>query len=139
MSANKFNIVEIRESSALSKEQLERILGLLPIDFQVVNQNAPRDFSNANPHHEPLEVYHSASVISIYPQKGKRLYCATLTDMDFPIRPDNIMDDQLGLRSCFHPRLESFGIKTAYGNFASTAAINGEIEIDIYKYATGSR
>lgn len=120
---NQFRIIKC--DGWLSRDQLEILLKKLPIKFVTVDKNAPTQYFTYGKNGYVMDVYHFVGVISIYPLDGKRLHCASLTNMDFPIRPDNIMDDTIGLRCCFHPKLSSFGIQT--NDFGT------DIEIDIYK------
>ena len=121
----KFNILECQ--GILNSEQLETVLKKFPVDFYLVDEYVDPGISFQECKKEPVDVYHSTGVISIYPPKGKRLSNAILTKWNFPINPDNIMDDQLGLRCCYHPRLSAFGVELVeHGD---------EIEIDIHKFS----
>lgn len=116
----------------LDQRDLEAILDRLPIVFFTVDINSPRRTAFQTHEKGEMEVYHSARVISIYPPNGKRISCATVIKPEFPLRSDNIMDDQLGLRCCYHPKLEDFGIEPRDSRFGS------EIEIDIFKHPKGN-
>lgn len=126
---------EIKQCSGgiLDESQLEGLLEKLPFNFNFAKEETyPWDVSGSY-EQAFLEVYHSASVISLYPPNGMRLSCATVTDWDFPLRPDNMMDDCLGLRCCFHPRLSSFGLDVR------GQVVGDEIEIDIHKFPIESK
>ncbi|GEM_PF-3474749 len=116
----------------LDQGELERVLILLPITFTTCDEDYEvKILAEPKGRDKVMRVEHSNSVVSIYPPVGKRLYCATVTNRDFPLRPDNIMDDQIGLRCCYHPRLASFG-----GNLGKKYRYRfDEIEIDIFKYS----
>lgn len=119
----------------LSRDQLNTLLARLPISFEVVGADySPLAMcpSGENKSNE-MEVYHRAGVVSLKPAEGKRLWNAAVTDSDFPFRPDNIMDDNIGLRCCYHPKLASFGLpaKDKHGY--------DSIEVDIYKYPSNNR
>ena len=120
-----FDILGIAENSRLDMNALERLLRQLPINLWTCDEKADYDLHPNTFATDRIEVTHSAYVVYLCPPKGKRLQGATVTNPDFPLRPDNIMDDQIGLRCCYHPFLESFGIP-AYTREA--------IEIDIFKY-----
>lgn len=116
----------------LNQGNLRGLLSKLPINFFLVNENIPLDQSIDQNSQGVIEVYHIARVISLYPPEGKRLCGATLIDMDFPLRSDNIMDEVLSsVRCCYHPRLTSFGLPII-DNW-------DEIEIDIHKNPRGHR
>ena len=111
----------------LRKEQVGRILTVLPMNFYMVNSNVPFSESVIEETPATLDVYHRARVISLYPQSGKRLSKAVVKNMDFPLRSDCVMDENIGLRCCYHPKLTEFGIKLNDNR--------DEIEIDIHKYS----
>ena len=127
---NKFNIIKSEERAVLDKSQLVKLLEKLPMVFYTVDQSVPP--TNAIYKHETgeIEVRHSACVVEFHPPRGKYLSNAMLTDMDFPIRPDNIMDENIKLRCCFHPRLSSFGLE----NSTKRGTLDKEIELDIFKF-----
>jgi hypothetical protein len=129
---DKFKIIELTPHAQLNREELEQLLSLLPIKFETVDEPVSPQEALYKPKDGIMEVYHDAGVVSFYPPSGKRLYNACLFDMDFPIRPDNIMDDTLGLRCCFHPDVTSFGMfpRTFHGD---------TIELSIYKYSKKNR
>lgn len=127
---NKFNIVECENRAILSKEQLEKLLNKLPITFYTVDKSVHPNFSYQSHEKGEIEVRHSAAVVTFHPPKGTYLSNAILTNMDFPIRPDNIMDDQLGLRCCYHPKLSSFGLE----NSEKRGILDEYIELDIHKF-----
>jgi hypothetical protein len=141
----KYELMQI--SGVLDKPQLESLLDQLPFEFSIVeDEKDPRDTLYTE-ERGPIEVYHFGPVVSIYPKDGKRLSNARVIDMDFPLRPDNMMDDTLGLRCCFHPRLTSFGINYVM-NLGSRVPLDSshelgkfldEIEIDIHKFPIESR
>lgn len=124
--ADRFNIIECE--GHLTRKQLEKVLEQFPVDFYLVSKGTDSRISHEKHKLERMEVYHGASVIRLYPPKGKKLSNAHVTNPNFQFRPDNIMDDQLGLRCCYHPKLTNFGITSVDNNL-------GDIEIDIYKFA----
>ncbi|VVB78552.1 Uncharacterised protein [uncultured archaeon] len=127
--SNKFNIIECK--GILNRSQLEMLLAKLPISFKIVDESInPAEGFRYETVGE-MQAYHSARVISLFPLQFKRLSNAVVTDRDFPFRPDNIMDDNIGLRCCYHPKLTSFDIP-AVDNW-------DEIEIDIHKFPHESR
>src|SRR3989339_1128328 len=106
----KYRIVEY-ENGMLKRDELETVLQGFPMEYRFAKEETdPREVYNAFDK-GTMEVYHHAGVISLFPENGYRVACATVTDWDFPIRADNMMDDTLGLRCCFHPRLSLFGIR----------------------------
>jgi len=107
---------------------LEEVLRMLPIDFFTVEDNVREEISYSQAEQGVMDVYHDTLVVEIYPPTGRRLSNSSMIDMDFPIRPDNIMDDQCGLRCCFHPKFSSFGMA-----FPSGLKVH-EFEIDIHKF-----
>jgi hypothetical protein len=130
---DRFKIVELTEHAQLNRQELEQLLKILPISFETVDESIPpNNWVSSDDKNEVMEVYHDAGVVNLYPPNGSRLYNACLYNMDFPIRPDNIMNDTLGLRCCFHPKVSSFGInpRTCHGD---------SIEIDIHKYSRENR
>jgi len=127
---NKFKIIESGRNATLSKNQLLKLLGNLPIVFYTVDMSVPPLFSYQSHEKGEIEVRHSAAVVDFHPPKGKYLSNAVLTNMDFPIRPDNIMDENIKLRCCFHPKLESFGLE----NSRKRGIVDKDIELDIYKF-----
>lgn len=133
MIKNKINITECDASAVLTRQNLEKLLKKLPIAFYTAQKGVNPNVSYAYHKRGEMEVVHSAAVISIYPKKGEYLSNATLLDRDFPIRPDNIMDDQLGLRSCFHPKLSSFGLESS----TARGITDDEVEIDVHKFPRG--
>jgi hypothetical protein len=115
---------------------LNIVLAKLPMEFFFAQDITDPQalFNYQSTHHKgQMEVYHVASVIALFPEDGERLACATVTDFDFPLRTDNIMDDGLGLRCCFHPKLESFDLGHLANDFLD------EIEIDVHKFPYKSR
>jgi calcineurin-like phosphoesterase len=119
-------------SGILDEDQLKTLLRKLPIEFQTVNADFPdRHVPLNKEEYREIEVYHYAQVVSLNPAQGRRLWNAYVTNSDFPLRPDNIMDDNIGLRCCYHPKLASFGLPIIKD-------IN-EIEIDIFKYPNSNR
>lgn len=127
----RFNIVDA-EGGVLTRGQLEKVLAALPIDFYTVADEA--EARTAVQHHKvgSMDAYHNAYVISLYPPKGKKLSNAVVTNPDFPLRPDNIMDYNPGLRCCFHPKLIAFGMSLVS---KVPKLVSDYIEIDIYKYS----
>lgn len=121
---NKFKVIECK--GILKGEQLDKILELLPFNFYTVEHDLDPERAFSSIKQRSIDVYHRARVISLYPPTGRRIYNAQVSDWEFPLRPDNIMDEQLGLRSCFHPRLTSFGLQPIEDW--------DEIEIDIHKF-----
>jgi hypothetical protein len=106
--------------------ELEKIIERMKKFNNVVDAKVPARDSVMEEKPAMIDIYHRARVISLYPQSGKRLSKATVRNRDFPLRSDQIMDDNVGLRCCYHPKLTTFGIR----------AIDDwdEIEIDIHKY-----
>src|SRR3989338_6588130 len=84
----------IRECQGeLNQGELEVVLARFPVQFSICRDSVP-----------PARAYENQV-------EGMRLSNAVVTDPEFPFRPDNIMDDQLGLRCCYHPQLLAFGIQ----------------------------
>ena len=129
--SQKYTIIEAHGRLALP--DLNIILGKLPVSFQFSDEETDTRDTYETHQKGVMEVYHSALVISLFPENGKRLSCATFTDWDFPIRPDNIMDDTIGLRCCYHPKLASFGLEHLSDEFFD------HVEIDIHKFPKQSR
>ena len=127
---NKFKIIESDRNATLSKNQLLKLLGNLPIAFYTVDQSIHPNLATRNEEKGEIEVRHSAAVVDFHPPKGKYLSNAVLTNMDFPIRPDNIMDENIKLRCCFHPKLKSFELKSS----GRRGIVDKDIELDIYKF-----
>ena len=104
MEKTSFTIKEC--SGILNEEQLKTLLRKLPIEFEIVRMDfSQRGVPNSEEQFNEVEVYHRAGVVSLNPLEGRRLWNAYITSPDFPLRPDNIMDDNIGLRCCFHPKL----------------------------------
>ena len=122
---NKFNVRECR--GILQREQLDAVLQQAPLEFYTVDRDVDPDMALEAQERGEIDVYHKAAVVYFFPPQGKRLSSARVTDLDFPLRPDNVMDELLGLRSCFHPRLSDFGISPPKNR-------SDEIELDIYKF-----
>ncbi len=131
---NKFKIIESDRNATLNKNQLVKLLETLPIVFYTVDQSVHPN-ATQNEEKGEIEVRHSACVVDFHPPKGKYLSNATLTDMDFPIRPDNIMDENIKLRCCFHPKLSSFGLEGS----RKRGIVDKNIELDIYKFPLGEK
>jgi hypothetical protein len=133
--SQKYRIVE-HEGGILILSQLELVLDLFPMAYKFVKEDTcPRQnefFLEDN----VMEVYHSTSVISLFPEKGYRLAFAAVTDPCYSIRPDLIMDDSLGLRCCFHPKLSSFGVSVPGIDMGSCS---DQIEFDIHKFPKESK
>ncbi len=125
-------MIKSTEGGILCPNELERILEILPITFSTVERNSSNHYPLEKEFEHAIEVYHSAAVVELSPPEGRRLYCATVTNWNFPLRPDNIMDDNLGLRCCFHPLLVSFGL-------SQKDDFHDHVEIDIYKYSRRER
>ena len=122
----------IRECQGeLNQGELEVVLARFPVQFSICRDSVPPARAYENQVEGTMEVYHSARVIDIFPPEGMRLSNAVVTDPEFPFRPDNIMDDQLGLRCCYHPQLLAFGIQRS--------PAWSEIEIDIHKFSKEQR
>ena len=126
---NNFDITSFQEGGTINSDELEMILRNMPISFRCLDE---KSLERIGPHDKAVMnvEYYGAQVVSIYPQSGKRLSCATVTNKDFLLNPDNIMDDNIRLRCCFHPKIESFGVEKLQGS-----KFRGEVEIDIYKFS----
>lgn len=126
---DKFNIVECH--GVFTVEQVLKVLEQFPVEFFLVDENIDSRISFEKQKRGAMDVYHDARVIDLYPPEGKRLSNAVVTDKDFPFKPDNIMDDQLGLRCCYHPAPSTFDIR-------SKDDIDS-MEIDIHKFSKAKR
>ena len=130
---DRFRFVDLR--GRLSREQIEMILERFPMKYYTVRRDVPADRVAEEAGYFVkegiMEVSHGSRVIYLNPPEGMKLAKAVTTDMNFPFRPDNLLDDHIGLRCCFHPRLTSFGLPVIDKW--------DEIEIDVYKFPASDR
>ncbi len=133
MAKPKYHVVE--NKGLLSPEELDKVLKRFPFEYHFAKEESdPRNVGD-NFEIGTMEVYHKAAVISLFPQPGMRVSTAYCTDWDFLLRPDNMLDDTLGLRCCFHPSLSSFSIAAR----PERGVLGEQIEIDIHKFPKKSR
>ncbi|MBI4181987.1 MAG: hypothetical protein HY520_03395 [Candidatus Aenigmarchaeota archaeon] len=111
---NIFRVVETDED--IPREQVEKLLGRLPIGFQLREESA----TTAEKLNEPLEVYVHGVIVSIYPPRHRILACTTFdswrsADVVSRMRVDNVMDTVSPghgqIRTCVHFDPKIFGIE----------------------------
>ena len=121
---NKFEIKECE--GILNPKELEIVVSKLPIDFYMVKSDVDPHLSTWAKHTRGIvEVYHDALIINLHPAEGERLYNAEIT-RNIPLNPHNMMDENLGLRCCFHPKIGLF--------LPEHREAKQEFEIDIYRH-----
>lgn len=136
----KYRIVEIKDGILL-QDEIENILSQFPMTYNFALEGS--DCRNVHSLFEKgtIEVYHDARVIALFPEPGKILSKAEVTNWDFPLRPDNMLDDLIGLRCCFHPKLSTFGVPAYFRRVCCQEKDKDElrelldqIEIDVHKF-----
>lgn len=123
----KFEITEC--NGALSREQLEKVLARLPVTLKTIDGVALPEHKYLQPgtgdNPTIMLVSHSAQVISLKPQKGKRVCDGAFYGSQRAFNPSRVLDETLG-----HGESNSYSFDTKDIGLP----FSKELMLDIYKF-----